>query len=117
MSARLDQATREETLARVREALSGSDLGTVTLQEVAQDMGFHPNTVINHLEACDTSWKREKHVERMRRLDALLQRPGRTRTSQLTAELGYQEVSSFSRFFKQAKNQTYTEWRLRRQTA
>jgi len=107
----------EQSLERVRSFLAGSELGAVTLQQIADALGVHKNTVYNHLEACGTGIAIERQRERERRLEKLLARPGKLRAGDAATELGYAEVGSFFRFFRRVKGESYTDWRRRRQSA
>jgi len=96
---------------RVRDYLRSADLTIRGLEEFAGGLGVHPNTVHNHLREAGVLWRDLRRAEQLRRLEQILDRPGKLHAEQAAEVCGFTETSSFFRFFLAVKGQNYTDWR------
>ncbi len=106
-----------EVVRTVREYLTTANLQECTWHTLADAIGVPYYMVQYRLQCQGTSWARLKREEKTRRLDALLEKPGKVDLWDLAETCGYDNPGSFLVFFKQARCETFTDWRIRRQTA
>lgn len=104
-----------ELVRRVREFLQRADLSECTWDAAAAEFGVSYRTIQHRLHTVGTSWQALKRDEKSRRLELLLDKPGKLSLTTALDELGYAEPAGLYLFFKRVKGQTYTDWRMRQQ--
>lgn len=102
---------------RVRDYLMRADLMHCTWDSLAAALGVPYRTIQHRLACSGITWQRLKREEKARRLALLLESPGKVDPLDAAETLGYAEAGSFYLFFKQTRHETFTDWRIRRQTA
>jgi AraC-like DNA-binding protein len=104
-------------LAMVRSLLRNADLTDCTRRTVESVLGVPFPTVRHRLTLMGTTWEAEKARERRRRMELVINAPGKLDPQAAAQIVGFREVNSFYRFFSEQMGMTYTDWRMQRQAA
>lgn len=99
---------------RIREYLKTADLNDCSWKTLSQEFGAPPWAIQYRLAKSNTSWHRLKAEEKTRRLDELLQSPGKWNGPRAAEICGFAEVNSFYRFFTNVMGMNFKDWQARR---
>ena len=99
----------------VRSYLKTADLRTATMPDCALALGVNRHTLLVRLKRQGTTWLELKTAERRWRLNESLAQPGRPNVTRMAARCGFSGNESFLEFFKRAKGERFTDYRLARQ--
>lgn len=110
-------ADNYEVLEMVKSLLRNADLTDCKRRTVEEVIGAPFPTIRHRLTQLGTTWEVLKTQERVRRMEQLINSPGRFDPVAAAEVVGFREVGSFYRFFQEQMGMTYTDWRTQRQAA
>jgi AraC-like DNA-binding protein len=98
-----------------KDYLSRTDLSVATQAGFAAQLGM-PGTTLSYrlLSAC-WGWGHLKRLEKIRRLEALMESPGKLHLGNAATECGFTSTAGFLIFFQQVRGENFTQWRMTRQ--
>lgn len=110
------RGSSEQMAEKIRDYLTTADLLECKQDEIAALVGSPMSTIQHRLGQIGTSWQALKLEERRRRLDLIVKQSGKIDIEGAVLEVGFSWPATFFRFFKEVYGETFTDWRLRRQT-
>jgi methylphosphotriester-DNA--protein-cysteine methyltransferase len=105
-------AAREDALARLRQWLDTTALGTATLEGAADELGITLRTLQRRLASAKTRFVAELGRARVSRAQRLMRDPER-KIADIAIEVGCASASTFSELFTRITGEAPSEWRRR----
>jgi AraC-like DNA-binding protein len=102
----------DQVIALVRDYLQNSDLHR-TCGDFCESIGVPSTTVQFRLKQGGTCWRTLVREEKSRRLELILQEPGKLDPGDAAERLGFAETTTFYMFFSSTMGETYTAYRQR----